>query len=272
MIMTILRATLIPLIFFLLQGCAAVPFGIGLIPGAPSYFSSVIGNGQSIYETAVDERSTEQQMLDAIIEGHAQAEFYKHKGIEPTQITAYSYFSKLYLVGEYDSQEQLRSIYECVDRVEGKRAVISRLYLREEMPDNDFIAEKAMETELKAQLLMDYEVTSSPIDVEIVQGDIILLGVISDKTERDRILAHALSTNDVNRVVSFLYHSENAGPEPRILTAELMLPPADITPKPISRKPKRRKPVQPQQTKKPKTVAKISPPPPENVNGRTLGL
>ena len=76
-----LKFTIIVLVIFLLPGCAAVPFGIGLIPGAPAYFSSIIGNGQSAYEMAVDERTTEQQMLDAIIEGHAQAELDRKSGV-----------------------------------------------------------------------------------------------------------------------------------------------------------------------------------------------
>ena len=179
-------------------------------------------------------------MLDAIIEGHAQAELYKNKEIRPSQITAYSYFGKLYLVGEYDSQEQLRNIYECVDKVEGKRAVISRLYLKEDSAEQDFFTEQAMYAELRTQLTADFEVTSSPIDVEIVQGDIILLGVIADKEERDKILAHALNTEGVTRVVSYLYHQENAGPEPRIMTAELTPTLSTILP-PATKKPKRKK-------------------------------
>jgi len=270
MIMNLLRTALIPLIFFLLPGCAAVPFGLGLIPGAPSYFSSIIGNGQSAYETAVDERSTEQQMLDAIIAGHAQAEFYKHKKVQPTQVSAYCYFGNLYLVGEYESQDQLRNIYECVDKVEGKRAIVSRLYLKEEKADNDFFEEQTMATELKAQLLADFEVTSSPIDIEIVQGDIILLGVISDKQERDKIMAHALSSVGEGRVISFLYHQENAGPEPRIMTAELIPPPYMTTRKPKMRKP--RKTTRKKSEENIQSAAKSTPDAPISVNGRFTGL
>jgi hyperosmotically inducible protein len=220
--MNILRLTLILTITVLLPGCAAIPFGIGLIPGAPAYISSLIGNGQSAYEMAVDERTSEQQMLDAIIEGHTQAELYKHTEIRATQITAHCYFGKLYLVGEYDSQEQLKQIYECVNKVKDKRAVISRLYLKEDQDEQDFFSKQAMYADIRAQLTADFEVTSSPIDVEIVQDDIILLGVISDKKERDKIMAHAFSTDGVNRVISYLYHQENAGPEPHIMTAEMI--------------------------------------------------
>lgn len=274
---TLKRNIIFAVVIFLTSGCAAVPFGIGLIPGAPTYVSSVIGNGQSAYVAAVDERDTKQQMLDAIVAGHAQAVLYKHKDIQPTQITAYCYFGKLYLVGEYDSQEQLRNVYECMDKVEGKRAVISRLYLREEASDSDFFSEQALATELKTQLMVDFEVTSSPIDVEIVQGDIILLGVISDKNERDRIMAHALSTVDEGgRVISYLYHQENGGPEPRIMTAQLM--PSATTlqevPKSKAKSPKKpkRKAKPKKSTKKEKKVARSAPPPPLVVNGRVTGL
>ena len=221
----LLAIVLILLPLSLLGGCAAVPFGIGLIPGAPAYVSSVLGNGQTAYETAVDERSTRQQMLDAVVAGHAQAELYKDKTIRANQITAHCYFGKLYLVGEYDSQEQLRKIYECMEKVEGKREMVCRLYLREDVPEEDFLDRQAMAAELQAQLLADFEITSSPVDVEIVQGDIILLGVISEKEERDRIMAHALSTHGVNRVISYLYHSEQCGPEPRVMTAAMPQPP-----------------------------------------------
>ncbi|QJB55225.1 BON domain-containing protein [Pseudodesulfovibrio sp. zrk46] len=266
-----IRTILILLTFFLLPGCAAVPFGIGLIPGAPSYFSSVIGNGQTAYETAVDERSTEQQMLDAIIAGHAQAEFYKHKEIRARQVIAYAYFGKLYLVGEYDSQEQLRKIYECADKVKDKCGIVSLLYLKEDQPTSDFLSEQAMATELKAQLMADFEVTSSPIDVEVVQGDIILLGVISDKAERDKIMAHALESVGDGRVISYLYHQENAGPEPRIMTAKLEPSKADTKPKRAKKKiPKRITPAE--KAEKPKAVADSSPSPPLVVNGRVSGL
>jgi len=229
-------------ILFLLPGCAAVPFGIGLIPGAPSYVSSLIGGSQSVYATAMDERTTEQQMMDAIIAGHAQAELYKNKEIRSGQITTHCYYGRLYLVGEYDSQEQLRTIYECVNNVENKRAVVSRLYIKDEhQPENEFFKQQAQYAELQAQLMADFEVTSSAIEVEIVQGDIILLGTIADKAERDRIVAHAASMANVNRVISYLCHRENGGPKPHIMTAGLEPPkkPQPDTKRPPVRKPKK---------------------------------
>jgi len=231
-----LKKAILILVIFLSPGCAAVPFGIGLIPGAPAYISSLVGGGQSMYATAVDERTTEQQMMDAIIAGHAQAELYKNKQVRAGQITTYSYFGKLYLVGEYDSQEQLKYIYECADKVEGKRAVISCLYLREEAEENGYFHEQATYAELQTQLMADFEVTSTPIEVEIVHGDIILLGVIKEQEERDRIMAHAFSVDGINRVVSYLYHQENAGPEPHIMVAGL----APTTVKPIAPPPKKK--------------------------------
>lgn len=273
MTMHLIKTIIILFTLFLLPGCAAAPFALGLIPGAPGYVSSLISNGSGVVETAMDERTTEQQMLDSIIAGHAQAELYKHKEIRANQIVTYAYFNKLYLVGEYDSQEQLRKIYECMDKVENKQCVISHLYLKPEKDEQTYLERQAMYTELKAQLLADFEVTSSPIDVEIVQGDIILLGVISDKTERDKIMAHALDTNGVNRVISYLYHQENGGPEPRIMTAGLPPAPEPVSvPKPVRKKRIKKRVVkkQPDETKQAK--AEPLPTAPTVVNGRVLGL
>lgn len=240
--MSRLAPVIICLTLCLLPGCAMVPIGIGLIPGAPSYVSSIIGGGQTAYETAVDERSTRQQMQDAIVAGHAQAELLRNKDIRAGQITTHCYFGRLYLVGEYDSQEQLRSIYESMEEVENKRGVISRLYLRDAEADHDVLTEQARYAELRTQLLADFEVTSSPIEVEIVQGDIILLGVIADRKERDRIMAHALSMEGVGRVVSYLYHQENGGPEPHIMTAQLPAAPEPVPEPPVRKKKRRPRP------------------------------
>lgn len=277
-----LRKAVFTLVFVLfLPGCATVPFTIGLIPGAPAYVSSVLDNGPLAYETAVDERSTRQQMLDAVIAGHAQAELYKHDEVRTLQIATYCYFGKLYLVGEYDSQEQLRAIYESVANVEDKRAIISRLYLKEEQSDAEYLEEKALWAKLEAQLLADYEVTSSPIEVEIVQGNIIILGVISDKVERDRIMTHAQSLVGSGMVISYLYHQEISGPLPKVMTAELPpITPVAIsetpTPKPKKKNTSKPKKIIPKEVKKTpereqSVVAKI-PPPPLEVNGRFLGL
>ncbi|WP_419785042.1 hypothetical protein [Pseudodesulfovibrio sp.] len=46
------------------------------------------------------------------------------------------------------------------------------------------MTEQAMNAELQAQMLADSKVGSSPVEVEIVQHDIILLAVISDKEKR----------------------------------------------------------------------------------------
>lgn len=270
------------LFVLILPGCTAIPFGLGLIPGAPAYLSSVLDNGPLVYETAVDERSTRQQMLDAVIAGHAQAELYKHKEIRPLQITAHCYFGKLYLVGEYDSQTQLQAIHECMETVEGKRAVISRLYLKKQHSGREFVDEQATWAQLETQLLADFEVTSACLEVEIVQGNIVLLGVVSDKEERDRIVAHAREMAGDGTVVSYLYHQEIAGPAPRPMLAELPKPkPIPAIPVPTP-KPKKRQKVT---TKKPKqavlkkpeidikqSVASNTPSPPIEVNGRHLGL
>lgn len=266
----------------MLPGCASVPFGLGLIPGAPAYVASILDNAPMAYETAVDERTTSQQMYDAVIAGHAQAELYKHDDVSSLQISSYCYFGKLYLVGEYDSQEQLRAIYEAVNKVEGKRAIISRLYLKEDQSSADFVEEQALWAELEAQLLADYEVTSSPIEVDVIQGNIILLGVISDKEERDRILSHAQSVAEEGLVISYLEHQELTGPLPQAMVAEL--PPLEPEPAPkappVKKKKKKAKPkkktitkeVEAPASKEQSVAANLPPQPPLQVNGRLLGL
>lgn len=285
-----IRKIAFAIIFLLaLPGCTAIPFGLGLIPGAPMYVTSLLDNSPMAYEAAMDERSTKQQMQDSILAGHAQAELYKHKEIRPLQITAYSYFGTLYLVGEYDSQDQLRAIYEAMDNVKGKKGIVSRLYIKEEQSGADYIKAQAMWAQLEAQLMADFDVTSSPLEIEVVQGNIILLGVISDKAERDRIVAHAKSVAEDGLVVSYLYHREIAGPAPNamVAAAPAIEPIAVPAPTKTVKKASPKKITAKKATPSAKTIAKTAvkqdtakqsvasntpPPPPPMFNGRYVGL
>jgi len=286
-----LRKIVFAIIFLLaLPGCTAIPFGLGLIPGAPMYLSSLLDNSPKVYESAMDERSTKQQMQDSIIAGHAQAELYKNKEVRYLKISTYCYFDTLYLVGEYDSQEQLKTIYEAMDNVKGKKDIVSRLYLKEEQPSTDYIEEQAMWAQLEAQLMADFEVTSSPLDIEVVQGNIILLGVISDKAERDRIESHAQAVAGNGMVVSYLYHQEIAGPAPNPMVAAAPKIDPVAVPTPVKKATTKKstaktanakkptvtaktvvKTAVPQETEK-QSVASNTPPPPPMFNGRYVGL
>jgi len=111
--------------------------------------------------------------------------------------------------------------------------------------------------------------------------DIILLGVISDKEERDRIIAHAQSAAENNRVIPYLYHQEIAGPKPRVMSAKLATQPKESAPapKPVVKKRKIKQKPKPLVVKakeparqEPQSIAENRPKPPEVIHGRVLGL
>ena len=191
-----------------LIGCSALPTMVGLIPGAPLYLSSLMDGSQSAYETAIDTRDSKQQVRDSLIAGHVKAEFLKAEGVNPMEVTAYCYYGKIYVVGEYDGAEHLEKILACVDKVGGHKKIIKRLYLKSTVPSDKFLENQTISANIKSRLLTDLSVHSSLVDVEVIQREVILLGVINDENERLRIEAHAASVDGVRKVVSFLEHPE----------------------------------------------------------------
>lgn len=198
---------------FLLSGCSTLPVLIGFIPGAPTYFSSMLDSGTCAYETAQDVRSTKQQMRDSLVEGHVRAEFIKDKEIDALEVSPYCYYGKLYLVGEYDGEEELQAIMHAVDKVPNKRRVIRRLYLKCD-PESELAADNYLiSTKIKTQLATDLDITSTPLRVEVIQRDVVLLGVVSDAREREKIIAQAGEIEGVRNVISFLKHPEALAPK-----------------------------------------------------------
>ncbi len=191
-------------------GCSAVPVMIGFIPGAPSYFSSMFDGAACTYETAVDERSTNQQMKDCLLEGHIKAEFIKNRKIDPVGITPYCYYGKVYLVGEYDNEAELREVMKIMKTIPDKKRVIRRLYLSEASEDGSTARNYLISSKIKANLMADLDVSSTPLRVEVIQRDVILLGVINDGQERRKIIAHVQKVDGVRKVISFLKHPEAA--------------------------------------------------------------
>ncbi|WP_187170600.1 BON domain-containing protein [Salidesulfovibrio onnuriiensis] len=201
-------------------GCSALPVMIGFIPGAPTYFSSMFDGTTCAYETAVDERSTNQQMKDALLEGHIKAEFIKNKKVDPVGVTPYCYYGKVYLVGEYDGEEELREVMKIMDAIPDKKRVIRRLYLSEASEDGSTTRNYLLSSQIRARLMADMDVTSTPVRVEVVQRDVILLGVINDAEERRKIIAQAQQVEGVHKVISFLKHPE-AARAPQAVKTEL---------------------------------------------------
>lgn len=181
---------------------------IGFIPGAPSYFSSMFDGTTCAYETALDERDTQQQMRDCLVEGHIKAEFIKNKKIDPLDITPYCYYGKVYLVGEYDGAEELAEIMKSVRDVPNKKRVIRRLYLSTASESGASARNYLISSKIKTRLTTDLDVSSTPIRVEVIQREVILLGVITDASERKKIIEHAQAVEGVRKVISFLKHSE----------------------------------------------------------------
>lgn len=196
-----------------LGGCSALPVMIGFIPGAPSYLSNMFDGTTCAYETAVDERTTDQQMKDCLLEGHIKAEFLKNKKIDPLGVTPHCYFGKVYLVGEYDGEDELTEIMKVMETIPDKKRVIRRMYLSTASEKGSTARNYLLSARIETSLLADMDVTSTPVRVEVIQRDVILLGVITRAKERRRIIKHAKSVDGVRNVISFLNHPEAFAPE-----------------------------------------------------------
>lgn len=162
-------------------------------------------NGCGVYGVAVEERTTGEWADDSKIALLIEKEFLADDLVKYMDFDAYCYRRHVYVVGEYESREQVAQAVKIAKAAEGVRQVTTYLLpKRKDDPGCGTLDTADLYQKVKSKLIGDKTIWSTNIDVEIVQCNVVLLGVVGSQKEKSAAEAHARSVKEVRGVKSFL--------------------------------------------------------------------
>lgn len=158
------------------------------------------------YGIAVDERSMAEMTADRGVKSRIIKAFANNASIEGLGFTVHAYYGDVFLTGVQDKPHQKELAVTIAEQVEGVKSV--RTYILTEPPEGvegcGFSDRMERQVEIEADLLQDMDITSTNVDAELVQCDLVLLGILGSKQEIDRVVEHARTVKGVRKVINFL--------------------------------------------------------------------
>jgi len=157
-------------------------------------------------ETLAGDRSLKLQLREAIL----LDETYAGLSISP-----HVYMERGFVVGSVETVEQANGILRAARTVQGLRSLYGHLPVRKNVPEgNDeesggSISNLTIKAEVKANLVMVPSIVTSQVDIEVLDGDVVLLGVVHSEKVRDAAQREALNVSGVNEVTNLLLLPES---------------------------------------------------------------
>lgn len=126
-------------------------------------------------------------------------------------VTPYVYMGHVYLVGFVDGAAQRQKVPAAAQGIAGLRSLDT--YLPDQPAESQTASDLSLKGEVKAALALDRERVTQ-IDLEVLAGDVVLLGVVSNQTAIDSAVAAAQGVAGVTGVTNFLLLPEEGYEKP----------------------------------------------------------
>jgi len=175
-------------------GCAVVPALVttGASFAAPQVASVAISAASTVHKTvliAADERNVDDMVSDKVTTILAQASLLGESGAD---VDAQCLNGDIYVVGEYATPADRDAIVASLQRIDGVKSVKGVL---RPMPDSlaamvePAVSDKHAEMVIEAGLIKELNIKSANVDVEVVQGEAVITGVVENDAEADAVVA-----------------------------------------------------------------------------------
>ncbi|MEF2231636.1 MAG: BON domain-containing protein [Pseudodesulfovibrio sp.] len=161
-------------------------------------------NGCAAYDVAVEERTAGQWVDDNNIALTIEKEFLADDLVKYLDFDAFCYRGHVYVIGEYESREQVERAVKIAKDVQGVRQVTTYLLPKKEDSGCSTMDAIEIHQKLKQKLVGDKSIWSTNINIEVLQCNVVLLGIVGSRTEKAAAEAHAKSVKGVRGVKSFL--------------------------------------------------------------------
>ncbi|MDP3426509.1 MAG: BON domain-containing protein [Humidesulfovibrio sp.] len=165
--------------------------------------SSLSGCG-TIYRASVDERDVGTFVDDSRIESSVRARIINDPMVKLRDVSVNSYLGTVYLVGEFDADQQKMRAVRLAREVNGVRRVTIIPFQKRVDPTCGTTGDLALYAKIKKNLVEDQDIWSTQVDVKVVQCNVVVLGLVKSQHDADRIVAHANAVQGVYTVQNFI--------------------------------------------------------------------
>jgi hyperosmotically inducible protein len=168
------------------------------------------GCALAVYELiaiAADERKPGTLLADEFIQLMIREAFQNDDAAKFSNISPFCFNGSVYLVGEYETEQEKERILAITGGVKGVKSV--EQYLLPKV--NDALCRRsknlALTSKVKIKLIWDKDTSAFNVHVKSVQCRVVLLGTVSSQHEIDKAISDAKATEGVREVISFLQYS-----------------------------------------------------------------
>ena len=153
------------------------------------------------YEAATDERSVATQTADTKIAATIKKNLLESSVKGTGGLDVFCRNGSVVLAGLVERGSQAGSeAVASARRVDGVRRVDT--YFVPEQPSS--VSDFTIKQKINAKLVGDGDLKAGQVDMSVIAGHVVLVGVVSSKEKVDKIVAHARSTDGVVVVKSFI--------------------------------------------------------------------
>lgn len=185
-----MKKLLVPTVLFsslwLLQGCIGA--------------AVMVGSAAVATKTATDPRTVGRQMDDTTLESRVNAALAKDKELQKvSRVVDIAYQSKVLLVGQTPNQAFSDRAKQIAMKVPGVKAVYNEIRIGKPIGFGTSSSDSWITTKIKSEFLTSNLVKSSSVKVVTENGEVFLLGVVTQQEGQDAALI-ASKVSGVKRV------------------------------------------------------------------------
>lgn len=156
------------------------------------------------YKTARDPRSVGVQATDQKITTKIQGKLAGEEGLAVFDIAVQVYYGHVYLVGEYGDEGDRKTAVRLARETEGVKGLSTYLLPKRDVEGCGMGSGIKLNTLINKRMAQDEDVVHTRVNVEMVQCNAVLLGVVSSQKERARATEIARGVEGVRSVKSYL--------------------------------------------------------------------
>ncbi|MBU1229967.1 MAG: BON domain-containing protein [Proteobacteria bacterium] len=158
----------------------------------------------TIYKASVDERDLSTFVDDGRIESSVRARIINDSVVKLRDMSVNSYLGTVYLVGEFESDQQKMRAVKLAREVDGVRRVTVVPFQKADDPACGTAEDLSLYAKIKTRLVEDKDIWSTQVDVKVVQCNAVILGLVKSQRDAERIVAHSNAVAGVRTVQNYI--------------------------------------------------------------------